>query len=212
MEQQVSIRRKLKRILPTVQKPGRYFGGELNAIIKDWQSVDIHMALVFPDIYDLGLPNLGIMILYELMNKRQDALCERAYVPWLDMEKAMRENDIPLYSLESFHPLADFDIIGFTLPYETLYTNALNALDLARIPMRSADRTKEHPLVIAGGHAAYNPEPMSAFIDAFVIGEGEEVLPELVECYKRWKAQDASRETLLLQLVTNSRGLRPLPL
>ncbi len=200
MDQKEIIRRRLKRILPTVQKPGRYFGGELNAVVKEWQSVAVHMALVFPDIYDLGLPNLGIMILYELMNQRQDVLCERAYAPWLDMEKAMRENDIPLYSLESLHPLSEFDIVGFTLPYETLYTNALNVLDLARIPLKSADRIVGHPLVIAGGHAAYNPEPMAQFIDAFVIGEGEEVLPELVDCYKTWKSSNVSREELLLKL------------
>lgn len=200
MEINETIRRKLKRILPAVQKPGRYFGGELNSVRKDWSSVEIHLALVFPDIYDIGLPNLGMMILYELMNRRSDTLCERAYVPWLDMEKAMRENDVPLYSLESFMPLSSFDIIGFSLPYETLYTNALTALDLAGIPMRGNDRTEQHPLVIAGGHAAFNPEPMSPFIDAFVIGEGEEVMGEIVDCYKSWKRSGQTRAQLLEHL------------
>lgn len=200
MEKQEIIRRKLKRILPTVQKPGRYFGGELNSVKKEWSSVDLHMAMVFPDLYDLGLPNLGVMILYELINRREDALCERSYLPWLDMEKAMRENDVPLYSLESFTPLSDFDIIGFSLPYETLYTNTLNALDLARIPIRSSDRSENDPLVIAGGHSVYNPEPMSAFIDAFVIGEGEEVIHEVVDCYKNWKQSGQSRSILLENL------------
>lgn len=200
MERNNEVKNKLKRILPGVQKPGRYYGGELNSIHKDWNSVDMHMALVFPDIYDLGLPNLGVMILYELINRRVDALCERAYVPWLDMEKAMRENDLPLYTLESFTPLASFDIIGFSLPYETLYTNTLNALDLARIPLRSEERTSDHPLIIAGGHATFNPEPMAAFIDAFIIGEGEEVLSEVVDCYKEWKHSGADRQSLLLQL------------
>ena len=200
VEENDSIRRKLKRILPLVQKPGRYFGGELNSVVKDWTSVDTHVAMVFPDIYDIGLPNLGVMILYELLNQRSDTLCERSYVPWLDMEKAMRENEVPLYSLESFTPLSRFDIVGVSLPYETLYTNALNALDLARIPLRSADRTEEHPLVIAGGHATFNPEPMSPFIDAFVIGEGEEVMGEIVDCYKNWKTSHGSRLELLKKL------------
>lgn len=138
MNENTEIARKLKKILPAVQKPGRYVGGELNQVKKDWESVATHIALVFPDIYDIGLPNLGIMILYEQINQRQDALCERAYVPWLDMETAMCRAGIPLYSLESFKPLAEFDIVGFTLPYETLYTNVLNALDLANIPDRKS--------------------------------------------------------------------------
>jgi radical SAM family uncharacterized protein len=187
------IEKKLNSLLPFVQKPGRYVGGEYNQVKKDWDSVKTHVALVFPDIYDLGLPNLGVMILYEELNKRADALCERAYLPWLDMEIAMRENGIPLYSLESKTPLAQFDLIGFTLPYETLYTNVLNALDLANIPLYSDEREATHPIIIAGGHAAYNPEPMAAFIDAYVIGEGEEAIHEVIENIQRSKDLGADR-------------------
>ena len=169
----------LDRILPTIQKPGRYIGGELNQVVKEWDLAGTSVALIFPDIYDLGMSNLGLAILYDLINKRQDALAERAFAPWTDMEAALRSAGIPLYSLETKHPLANFDIIGFSLPYELLYTNALNILDLSGIPLFAADRSKEHPLVIAGGHATYNPEPVSAFIDAFVVGEGEEVIHEI---------------------------------
>jgi radical SAM family uncharacterized protein len=174
------INLRLERILPTVEKPGRYTGGEYNQVVKDWDSTPVHVALVFPDIYDIGMSNLGLAILYDQINQRSDALAERAYLPWLDMETAMRQRGIPLYSLETHHSLADFDLIGFSLPYETLYTNVLNTLDLAGIPLFAAERTNEHPIIIAGGHSTYNPEPMHAFIDAFVIGEGEEVIHEIV--------------------------------
>ncbi|HPS41731.1 MAG TPA: TIGR03960 family B12-binding radical SAM protein [Anaerolineaceae bacterium] len=188
-----SIKLALRRILPNVQKPGRYFGGELNQVVKDWDQVPTRVALVFPDIYDLGVPNLGIMILYELINSRDDALCERAYLPWLDMEAAMRENDVPLYSLESKRPLKDFDLIGFTLPYESLFTNVLNALDLAGVPLRSENRAEGDPIILAGGHAAYNPEPMAPFIDVFAIGEGEEIIQEIVTCIRESKHAALSR-------------------
>lgn len=193
--QQIQI--KLERILPTVQKPGRYTGGELNQVVKDWDTVQTKVALVFPDIYDLGMSNLGMAILYDLLNQRSDVLAERAYAPWTDMEAAMREHQIPLFSLETKHPLADFDIIGITLPYETLYTSTLNVLDLAGIPLFSAARGPEQPLVIAGGHTTYNPEPMHAFVDAFVIGEGEEVIQEIVNAVQASKRQDLGRQTLL---------------
>ncbi len=151
------LQEKLARVLPTVQKPGRYTGGELNQVIKDWDSVKARVALVFPDIYDLGMSNLGLSILYDLLNQRPDVLAERAFAPWIDMEAAMRAAEIPLYSLETKHPLAAFDVIGFSLPYETLYTNTLNLLDLAGIPLFSAKRTSAHPLIVAGGHAALQP-------------------------------------------------------
>ena len=175
------IEAKLDRILLKVQKPGRYVGGELNITVKDWEAVTTKVALVFPDIYDIGVSNVGLKILYDQVNQRADSLAERAYVPWLDMETLMREYGIPLYSLESKRPLAAFDLIGFTLPYETLYSNALNALDLAGIPVRAAERGEEHPIVIAGGHSTMNPEPMHAFLDAFVIGEGEEVIHDILD-------------------------------
>jgi radical SAM family uncharacterized protein len=174
------IEAKLDRILLKVQKPGRYVGGELNSVIKEWDKISTRVALVFPDIYDIGVSNVGLKILYDQVNQRDDALAERAYAPWLDMEALMREHEIPLYTLESKRPLASFDLIGFSLPYETLYTNALNVLDLAGIPVRSADRDETHPIIIAGGHSTMNPEPMHAFIDAFVIGEGEEVIHDII--------------------------------
>ncbi len=194
------VEHRLGHILPTVQKPGRYTGGELNQVVKEWAAIPTRVALAFPDIYDLGMSNLGLAILYDILNQQADVLAERAYLPWNDMETAMRQAGLPLYALESKHPIADFDILGISLPYESLYTNALNLLDLAGIPLHSAERTVEHPLVIAGGHAAHNPEPMSAFIDAFVIGEGEDVILDIVRCYQDWKAQNKSKETLLAAL------------
>ncbi len=182
------IETRLERILLSVQKPGRYVGGELNSITKDWTSVQTRVAFVFPDIYDIGISNLGIQILYDQVNRRADALAERAYAPWTDMEARMRANGIPLYSLETKHALADFDLVGFTLPYETLYTNALNLLDLAGIPIRAEERGDSAPVIIAGGHACFNPEPMHAFIDAFVIGEGEEAIHEIINTVGRFKS------------------------
>jgi len=178
----------LDHILLKVQKPGRYVGGEVNSIHKDWDNVRTRVALIFPDIYDIGVSNVGLKILYDQVNQRADALAERAYAPWTDMEALMRSEGIPLYALESKRPLAGFDILGFTLPYETLYTNTLNVLDLSGIPVRSADRDANHPIVIAGGHAATNPEPMHAFIDAFVIGEGEEVIHDIINIVQRFKS------------------------
>lgn len=190
----------LERLLPGVTKPGRYTGGELNQVVKDWNQVSTRVALVFPDLYDLGMSNLGVAILYDILNQRGDVLAERSFSPWTDMEAAMRNARIPLYSLESKHPLADFDIVGISLPYETLYTNTLNILDLAGIPIYAAQRSELDPLVIAGGHATYNPEPMHAFIDAFVIGEGEEVIQEIVNTHQAWRKSQATRQELLLSL------------
>jgi radical SAM family uncharacterized protein len=188
------IQAELEQVLPTVQKPGRYTGGELNQVVKDWDGVKAHVALIFPDIYDLGMSNLGLAILYDQLNRRPDTWAERAYAPAEDMEAAMRKRQMPLYSLESKHPLAVFDILGFSLPYESLYTNCLNILDLAGIPLLAEERLAHHPLIIAGGHATFNPEPMHAFIDAFVIGEGEEVIHEIVQVYLHW-ASEGGKET-----------------
>lgn len=198
--QPAQIQETLSRLLPGVQKPGRYTGGEFNQVLKDWNSTELKFALVFPDLYELGMSNLGLAILYEQLNQRPDTLAERAFAPWSDMEALMRSQGVPLYSLETKHPLSDFDVIGFSLPYETLYTNTLNLLDLAGIPLFSAERRLAHPLIIAGGHAAYNPEPMAPFIDAFVIGEGEEVIHEIAEAVKAWKGREKSRRELLLAL------------
>jgi len=186
----MEIQSRLERILLKVEKPGRYVGGELNITVKDWDKVRTKVAFVFPDIYDIGVSNVGLKILYDQVNQRDDALAERAYAPWTDMEAQMREHGIPLYTLESKRPLAGFDLIGFSLPYETLYTNTLNILDLAGIPIRSKDRTDEHPIILAGGHAATNPEPMHAFIDAFAIGEGEEVIHDIINTIQAHKTRE----------------------
>lgn len=190
----------LQKILYHVEKPGRYVGGEHNQVTKDWDSVETHVALVFPDIYDLGVPNLGLAILYDILNKRPDVLAERAFAPWVDMEAQLREKHIPLFSLETKRPLCEFDIVGFTLPYESIYTNVLNILDLSGIPARSRERGTRDPLVIAGGQACFNPEPMANFIDAFVIGEGEEVILEVVAAHQAWRATGAGRDELLRSL------------
>ena len=195
-----TLQRRVERILPTVIKPGRYVGGELNQTVKPWDSVQTHVALVFPDIYDLGQSNLGIAILYDILNQREDVAAERAFSPWVDMEAALRAHDIPLFSLENKRALHEFDIIGVSLPYETLYTNFLNILDLSRIPLNGRDRTNDHPLVIAGGQAVYNPEPVAPFVDAFVIGEGEEAIVDVVDTYQAWQAADTNRQDLLARL------------
>ena len=194
------LENRLERILPSVQKPGRYVGGELNQIVKQWTDNRIKVVLSFPDIYDIGLPNLGLAILYNIINQREDALAERVYLPWIDMEDAMRQAKIPLFSLENKKPVRQFDILAITLPYETLYTNVLNLLDLAEIPIFNEQRSDDDPLVIAGGHAAYNPEPMAPFIDAFAIGEGEEIIHDIINTYQDWKNSGAARADLLYQL------------
>lgn len=178
---QEEISRLIDRDLITVQKPGRYIGGEFNQITKDWSETSFRVALAFPDIYDIGFPNLGIAALYNIINARQDVLAERVFAPWFDMEELLRSKRVPLFSLENKMPIGEFDLVGFTLPYETLYTNVLNMLDLSGIPLFSSDRGEDHPIIIAGGHTTYNPEPMHAFIDAFVIGEGELIIQEIID-------------------------------
>ena len=177
----------IEELLQGVQRPGRYIGGEWNSVTKEWSDERIKCLLAFPDTYEIGMSYLGMRILYGILNERPDVLCERVFSPWIDMEKLLRERKAPLFSLESKRPIRDFDIIGFSLAYELNYTNVLNILDLGGIPKRSADRVGSDPLIIAGGPACYNPEPMSDFIDAFVIGDGEDVIVEIVEAYKRWK-------------------------
>ena len=198
------ISRALDRVLHTVTQPARYTGGELNTIVKDWAIPKIRskIALAFPDIYELGGSNLGLMILYDLLNKREDLLAERVYCPWNDFEAVMRREGIPLFSLETRHPIKQFDIFAFSLPYEQLYTNVLTMLDLAGIPLRAEERDAAAPLVLAGGSGCYNPEPMSAFFDAMVIGEGEEVIFEIIDVYEEWKrgSPSATRQQLWAQL------------
>ncbi len=171
---------KLERILPRVDKPGRYTGGEYNEIVKDWLDIDYKVALAFPDIYDLGMSNLGLMIMYDMINKHKNLLAERVYCPWTDMETIMREKELPLFSLETKHAIREFDMLAISLPYEQLFTNALNLIDLAGMPIRAEERDASYPLIIAGGHACYNPEPMAPFIDVFVIGEGEEAILKII--------------------------------
>ena len=193
-----TIERTLERLLPRVTKPGRYTGGEYNQVCKDWDQVDYKVALAFPDIYDLGMSNLGLMILYDIVNKHKNLLAERVYCPWTDMEAEMRAADLPLFSLETKHAIRDFDMLAISLPYEQLFTNALNLLDLAGLPLHSADRSAGDPLVIAGGHACYNPEPMAPFIDVFVIGEGEEAILRIIATMRA--AAHLDRETQLRYL------------
>ncbi len=189
------IEQKLDRVLLKVDKPGRYVGGEYNSVVKSWDAIDFKVALAFPDIYDLGMSNLGVMLLYEQINNQPDMLAERVFSPWRDMESMMRQHDIPLFGLESKTPIVDFDLLGISIPYEQLYTNVLNLLDLAGMPVRSADRDERYPFVIAGGHSCYNPEPMAPFIDAFVIGEGEEITVEVARTLQAMRG--ASREEQL---------------
>ncbi len=194
------ITRALERILPFVQKPARYTGGEYNSVVKAWDDTPYRLALVFPDIYDLGMSNLGLMILYDIANRQGDMLAERAFLPWVDMLDAMQRHGVPMYSLESRHPLRDFDVVGFSLPYEQLYTNVLTALDLAGIPLLASDRGQESPLVLAGGSACLNPEPMHAFFDAFFIGEGEEAIADIVRVWTDARRTGLTRTQALREL------------
>jgi len=187
----------LDRYLITVQKPGRYVGGEFNQVIKDWQKISVKIALAFPDIYDIGLSNLGLSVLYEIVNNQDWALAERTYAPWPDFEQLLRKHHIPLYSLETKSPLRSFDLIGFSLPYETLFTNLLNMLDLSEIPIRSTDRREDDPIILAGGHACFNPEPMHAFVDAFAIGDGEEIILDILTQYRQGKTAQLSRSEII---------------
>ncbi len=186
-------------MLHQVTRPARYTGGEWNSIIKDWESTGIKVALAYPDLYEIGMSNMALPILYDLLNCQPDVLAERVYAPWADMEAALRKAGIPLLSLESKRPLNDFDIIGFSLGYELIYTNVLNMLDLAHIPVLSSQRNDSHPVIVAGGSCALNPEPMSDFIDLFVIGDGEEVLLELLDSFRDWKRQGVSKDQLFRQ-------------
>ena len=184
-------------ILMKIEKPARYIGGEVNAVVKDLQNVDIRFAMCFPDVYEIGMSHLGIQILYDMFNRRDDVWCERVYSPWVDLDKLMREEKIPLFALESQDPVRDFDFLGITIQYEMCYTNILQVLDLACIPLHAKDRTEEDPIVIGGGPCAYNPEPIAEFFDMFYIGEGETVYDELLDTYKENKKNGGSRMDFL---------------
>ena len=185
-------------ILLQIDKAARYIGGEVNSVMKDKDQVDIRFCMAFPDVYEIGMSNLGMMILYDMFNKREDVWCERLFSPWTDLDKIMREQHIPLFALESQEPVKDFDFLGITMGYEMCYTNVLQLLDLSRIPLKAADRTEEDPIVIGGGACAYNPEPMAPFFDLIYIGEGETSYDTLFDAYKANRAAGGTREDFLL--------------
>lgn len=188
----------VEKMLPLVNKPARYIGGELNAVVKDSLNVDLRFAFCFPDLYEIGMSHLGIKILYSLINSHENYWCERVFAPDIDMEKEMRQNNVPLFALESRDQLTDFDVIGFTLQYELGYTNILNMIDLAGLPIRSSERTSLSPLVVAGGPCTCNPEPLADFIDLFMIGEGEEVMEELLALLCEYKKKNSSKHDFLV--------------
>ena len=184
-------------ILLNIEKPARYIGGEVNSVMKDKGKVDIRFAMCFPDVYEIGMSHLGIQILYDMFNRREDVWCERVYSPWTDLDKAMREQQIPLFALESQDPVREFDFLGITIQYEMCYTNILQILELSQIPPHASERTEADPIVIGGGPCSYNPEPLADFFDIFYIGEGETVYDELLDAYKEWNGSGKSRREFL---------------
>ena len=196
----------LDKVLSRVQKATRYCGGELNSVVKDHRDVDIKFAFAFPDTYEIGMSHLGIKILYHILNLRNDTCCERVYAPWIDMEEEMRKENIPLYSLETYTPVKEFDFFGITLQYEMCYSNVLNMLELANIPIKSSDRTDDDPFVCGGGPCSYNAEPLADFFDFFMIGEGEEIINEIMDIYKEWKKSGKSRKEYL-KLIAKTEGI-----
>ena len=184
-------------ILMTVEKPARYIGGEVNAVMKDKDQVNIRFAMCFPDVYEIGMSHLGIQILYDMFNRREDTWCERVYSPWPDLHKVLKEKQIPLFALESQDPVKKFDFLGITIQYEMCYTNILQILDLSGIPLSAEDRTMDDPFVIGGGPCTYNPEPLAEFFDLFYIGEGETQYFALLDLYKEWKNSGKSRQDFL---------------
>ena len=184
-------------ILLNIEKPARYIGGEVNSVMKDKEKVDIRFAMCFPDVYEIGMSHLGIQILYDMFNRRGDTWCERVYSPWSDLDKVLREKNIPLFALESQDPVCDFDFLGITIQFEMCYTNILQILELSHIPLHASERTAADPFVIGGGPCTYNPEPLAEFFDIFYIGEGETVYDELLDVYKSWKGSGKSRKEFL---------------
>ncbi len=197
-----SVFGRLEALLPLVRKPIQYVGGELNARTKDWDACQVRWALMYPDAYEVGLPNQGLQILYEVLNERDGVLAERTYSVWPDLEALMRTHGVPQFTVDGHRPVAAFDLLGVSFATELGYTNLLTALDLAGIPLSAADRTEEHPVVVAGGHAAFNPEPIAEFIDAAVVGDGEQAVLRISDIVRAWKDEGApgGREELLLRL------------
>lgn len=194
-------------ILMTVEKPARYIGNEINMVRKKLEEIDVRFCMCFPDVYEIGMSHLGIQILYEMLNQRADTYCERAYSPWPDLDKILREKQIPLFALETQDPIKDFDFLGITLQYEMCYTNILQVLDLSQIPIYAKDRTEKDPIVIGGGPCSYNPEPIADFFDIFYIGEGETVYYQLLDLYKECKAAGMSREAFLQRAAQEVEGI-----
>lgn len=188
------------QILMQIEKPARYIGGEYNSIMKDKSRIDVRFCMCFPDVYEIGMSHLGIQILYDMFNRREDTWCERVYSPWPDLDKLMREHQIPLFALESQDHLKDFDFLGITIQYEMCYTNILQVLDLAQIPLKAKDRKKGDTIVIGGGPCTYNPEPLADFFDIFYIGEGETVYDDLLDLYKTYKHSDMTKRQFLIKV------------
>ncbi|WP_439664015.1 TIGR03960 family B12-binding radical SAM protein [Lentzea sp. HUAS TT2] len=197
-----SVFPRLEPLLPRISKPVQYVGGELNATVKDWDAASVRWALMYPDAYEVGLPNQGVMILYEILNELPDVLAERTYAVWPDLEALMREHDVPQFTVDGHRPVKAFDLMGISFATELGYTNMLTALDLAGIPLHAADRTVDDPIVVAGGHAAFNPEPIADFVDAAVLGDGEEAVLEITEIVRTWKAEGSpgGRDEVLTRL------------
>src|SRR5579859_2984095 len=193
---------RLEPLLARLQKPIQYVGGELNARVKDWDAVDVHWALMYPDAYEVGLPNQGVQILYEVLNERGDALAERTYAVWPDLEALLREHEVPQFTVDGHRAVGDFDLLGVSFSTELGYTNLLTALDLAGIPLHAHDRDESHPLVVAGGHAAFNPEPIADFVDAAVLGDGEQIVGAITDLVRDWKraGRPGGRDGLLENL------------
>src|SRR5215469_11309580 len=197
-----SVFPRLEALLPHVQKPIQYVGGELNSTVKEWDAADVRWALMYPDAYEVGLPNQGVMILYEVLNEREGVLAERTYSVWPDLEALMREHGVPQFTVDAHRPVRAFDVLGVSFATELCYTNLLTALDLAGIPLFASERTGSHPLVLAGGHAAFNPEPVADFLDAVVLGDGEQAVLAITDVIRDWKraGRPGGRDGLLLRL------------
>src|SRR5215469_15791926 len=200
-----SVYARLEPLLPLVSKPIQYVGGELNSVVKDWDAAEVRWALMYPDAYEVGVPNQGIQILYEVLNERDGVLAERSYSVWPDLEALMREHRVPQFTVDSHRPVRAFDVLGVSFATELCYTNLLTALDLAGIPLSAGDRTDDDPIVLAGGHAAFNPEPVADFIDGAVLGDGEQAVLAISDLIKQWKGRGrpGGRDGLLMRLATS---------
>ena len=202
----MKLDQQLEKLLPLVEKPGRYIGGELHSVVKDEEGIVTRFGFAFPDTYEIGMSYLGLQILYKVLNDMDGVYCERLFAPALDMEEKMREEGLPLFTLETKTPAKELDMLGFTLQYELCYTNVLNMLDLAAIPLKSCDREEGDPFVIGGGPCSFNPEPVAEYFDFFVIGDGEESLPAICRAHANWKERQGNRNEFL-STISNRRVL-----